>query len=79
MKPLVTKGPKLLKEVEVEEMLDCLSGEYDSGTMSMEDLGEAHKALEAAATRSQDRPPLSYYYEIAVLTNLFTYKVYSWT
>jgi len=81
MKPLVTKSLKLLEEEEVEEMLDCLSDKYDCGTIeplgkvgmvSMEDLGEVHKALEAVATRSQDRSPLSYCYEIGVLTNPFT-------
>ena len=66
MKSLVMKGLKssLLKEAEVKEMLDYLSKKYDSGTIepprtvgtvSMEDLGKVHKALEAATTRSQDR------------------------
>lgn len=66
MKSLVMKGLKssLLNEVEVKEMLDYLSGKYDDGTIepprkiatvSIKDLGEVHKALEAATTRSQDR------------------------
>lgn len=66
MKSLVMKGLKssLLNAVEVKEMLDYLSAQYDNGTIeppkkvgtvSMRDLGEVHKALEAAATRSQDR------------------------
>ena len=66
MKSLVMKGLKssLLKDSEVKEMLDYLSSKYDGGTIepprkvgtvSMKDLGEVHKALEAATTRSQDR------------------------
>jgi len=66
MKSLVMKGLKssLLNEVEVKEMLDYLSAKYDDGTIeppkkigavSIKDLGEVHKALEAATTRSQDR------------------------
>ena len=66
MKSLVMKGLKssIMKEAEVKEMLDYLSGKYDNGTIeppkkvgtvSMKDLGEVHKALEAATTRSNDR------------------------
>ena len=66
MKSLVMKGLKssIMKEVEVKEMLDYLSGKYDNGTIeapkkvgtvSMLDLEEVHKALEAATTRSNDR------------------------
>jgi len=66
MKSLVMKGLKssLLNAAEVKEMLDYVSAKYENGTMeppkkvgtvSMGDLGEAHKALEAATTRSQDR------------------------
>lgn len=66
MKSLVMKGLKssIMNEAEVKEMLDCLSGKYDNGTIeppkkvgtvSMKDLGEVCKALEAATTRSNDR------------------------
>ena len=66
MKSLVMKGLKSssMKEAEVKEMLDYLSGKYDDGTIeppkkigtvSMKDLGEVHKALEVAAARSNDR------------------------
>lgn len=66
MKSLVMKGLKssVMKEIEVKEMLDCLSEKYENGslqapkkvsTVSMKDLNDVHKALEAATTRSQDR------------------------
>ena len=66
MKSLVMKGLKssIMNAVEVKEMLDYLSGKYDNGTIeppkkvgtvSMKDLGEVCKALEAATTRSNDR------------------------
>lgn len=66
MKSLVMKGLKssLLNAAEVKEMLDYVSAKYDNGTIeppkkvetvSMQDLGEVHKALGAATTRSQDR------------------------
>ena len=66
MKSLVMKGLKssIMKEFEVKEMLDYLSGKYDNGTIeapkrvgtvSMKDLDEVHKALTAATTRSNDR------------------------
>ena len=66
MKSLVMKGLKssVMKEVEVKEMLDYLSGKYDSGTIeapskigtvSMCDVEGVHKALETATTRSNDR------------------------
>jgi len=66
MKSLVMKGLKssVMSAAEVKEMLDYLSEKYDSGTIeppknvgtvSMTDLDEVHKALEAATTRSQDR------------------------
>lgn len=66
MKSLVMKGLKssIMKETEVKEMLDYLSGKYDSGLIEppkkvgavpMKDLGAVHKALGAVTTRSQDR------------------------
>jgi NADPH:quinone reductase-like Zn-dependent oxidoreductase len=66
MKSLVMRGLKssVMKETEVKEMLDSLSGKYDNGSIeppgevgavSMNDLKEVHKALAAVTTRSQDR------------------------
>lgn len=66
MKSLVMKGLKssIMNAVEVKEMLDYLSGKYDNGTIeppkkvgtvSMKDVEEVCKALEAATTRSNDR------------------------
>jgi NADPH2:quinone reductase len=66
MKSLVMKGLKssIMSAAEVKEMLDYVSGKYDNGTLeppkkvgtvSMEELGEVHKALVGATTRSNDR------------------------